>query len=201
MSKLRYFDASGQKKPNVPALETVHSDFLRTGRIIRHKDNWVPEERRYLSYQEVADRTGRRLDAAGEQAHDRLNSFHRSIQLPKMVFHRTLEDRPHLGYCHVTASKTRFADFDEVKWAFYIANFMADIGEDEKMISNLRRRGSRMYFAVAMQPDDERKKLTIDRKIRGNGVIFRTSDPKVALKNVLLLGARNEKLRDVIRSL
>ncbi|CAN7592123.1 hypothetical protein LJR030_001276 [Rhizobium sp. LjRoot30] len=201
MSKLRYFDASGQKKPNVPALETLHSDFLRTGRIIRHKDNWVPEERRYLSYQEVAERTGRRLEVAGQQAHDRLNSFHRSIQLPKMIFHRTLEDRPHLGYCHVTASKTRFAEFDEVKWAFYIANFMADIGEDEKMISNLRRRGSRMYFAVAMQPDDEKKKLTIDRKIRGNGVIFRTNDPKVALKNVLLLGARNEKLRDVIRSL
>jgi hypothetical protein len=32
-------------------------------------------------------------------------------------------------------------------------------------------------------------------------LLFRTNDPKTALKNVLLLGAKNEVLRKVIRAL
>jgi hypothetical protein len=43
--------------------------------------------------------------------------------------------------------------------------------------------------------------MTIDRTVRGNGLLFRTHDPQVAIKNVLLLGARNEQLREIIRQL
>lgn len=203
MAKLRYFDAS---KPELvePALpNAVHSEFLRTGRIIRSKANWLAEERRYLTYEEVAEKTARKLQAAGEKTHDRLNNFHKSIRFPKLVFHRTLADSPHLGYCHVTASRTQFAKYDQVSWAFYIANFYAKIGEDDHFFEEIDMKFSRMYFAVAVQPDQgsAEKKLVIDRKVRGNGVLFRTHDPQAAIRNVLLLGARNEQLRDIIRQL
>lgn len=203
MAKLRYFDSSRKEEPAPQMRNAAHTEFLRTGRIVRDKANWLPDERRYLSHEEVAQRTAAKLQAAGEKTHDRLNNFHRSIQFPKIIFHRTLADSPHLGYCHVTASRTRFAQYEEVNWAFYIANFFANIGENDTFFENIDIRANRMYFAVAMHPDAtaEDKKLTIDRTVRSNGVLFRTNDPQAAIRNVLLLGARNEQLREIIRQL
>ena len=197
MSKLQYVEETNAE---VAPKKAIHSEFLRTGKIDRNRPNWSDTEKRYLSYEEVAQRTGKILVAAGSRTHDRLNGFHRSIQFPKLVFHRTLSGTPHLGYCHVTASKSKFAEFDDVKWAFYIANFFADIAADDLRFEKVNMRAERMYFAVAVEHDDS-KKLAINRKIRGNGLLFRTDDPKTALKNVLLLGAKHEAIRKVIRAL
>jgi hypothetical protein len=196
MSKLQYVEDTKVAAPK----QAIHSEFLRTGRIDRNRPNWSETEKRYLSYEEVAARTGKILTVAGVRTHERLNGFHKSIQFPRLVFHRTLSGTPHLGYCHVTASKSKFAEFDDVKWAFYIANFFADIGADDLRFEKVNMRAERMYFAVAVEHDDS-KKLAINRKIRGNGLLFRTDDPKTALKNVLLLGAKQEALRKVIRAL
>lgn len=197
MSKLQYVDQSNAT-PERPA---IHSEFLRTGRIDRNRPTWSADEKRYLTYEEVAVRTGKILTAAGERTHDRLNGFHKSIQFPRLVFHRTLSGTPHLGYCHVTASKTKFAEFEDVRWAFYIANFFADIGADDMKFEGVNMRAERMYFAVAVERDEERKTLAINTRVRGNGLLFRTDDPKTAYKNVLLLGAKHEALRKVIRAL
>jgi hypothetical protein len=201
MAKLRYFDARASiDQPTAPV--APHSEFLRTGKITRHQSHWLAAERRYLTHDEVAEKTGRKLQTAGEKTHQHINGFHRSIQFPKMVFHRTLEDSPHLGYCHVTAARTKFAQYDAVSWAFYIANFYADIGDNDNVFEKIDVRYSRMYFAVAIRPGEHTpEKMTIDRNIRGNGLLFRTDDPQVAIKNVLLLGARNEQLREIIRQL
>lgn len=200
MSKLRYFDAGHEKKRQALGRQAVHSEFLRTGRISR-RESWHDEERRYLTYEEVAERTGKKLQAAGEKTHERLNSFHPSIQFPRLVFHRTLAGSPHLGYCHVTAAKTTFAEFGEVKWAFYLANFQAEITADDSFFKDIHMETTRMYFAVAIEKDMEEKRLVINRAVRGNGLLFRTHDPKEALKNVLLLGARNKALRAIIGAL
>jgi hypothetical protein len=59
-----------------------------------------------------------------------------------------------------------------------------------------------MYFAVAIKPgDNSAERMTIDRSVRGNGLLFRTHDPQAAIRNILLLGARNEQLREIIRQL
>ena len=197
MPKLQYVE----KESPAPARQAAHSEFLRTGRIDRSRPNWSPDEKRYLAYEEVAERTGKILTAAGEKTHERLNAFHRSIQFPKLVFHRTLSGTPHLGYCHVTASKSKFAEYQDVSWAFYIANFFADIASDNLRFERVNMRAERMYFAVAVEGDAASRKLALNRKVRGNGLLFRTSDPKTALKNVLLLGARQEALRKVIRAI
>ncbi len=202
MAKLRYFDASTETTLKEPAPANSHSEFLRTGKITRHRAHWLAAERRYLSHDEVAEKTGRKLQAAGVQTHQHINAFHRTIQFPKLVFHRTLQDSPHLGYCHVTASRTKFARYEEVSWAFYIANFYADISDNDNFFERIDARQTRMYFAVAIKPGEHTpEKMTIDRSVRGNGVLFRTDDPQVAIRNVLLLGARNEQLREIIRQL
>ncbi len=95
----------------------------------------------------------------------------------KLVFHRTLTGTPHLGYCHVTAAKSKFAEYADVNWAFYIANFFADIGVRRPEIRKINMRAERMYFAVAME-NDTGKKLALDKKVRGNGLLFRTNDPR-----------------------
>lgn len=201
MAKLRYFDAKDETRPE-EAPAAPHSEFLRTGKITRDRAHWLAEERRYLTHDEVAEKTGRKLQSAGNQAHQQINGFHRAIQFPKMVFHRTLSDSPHLGYCHVTASRTKFAHYEEVSWAFYIANFYADIGDNDNFFHKINMQYSRMYFAVAIKPGEHTaEKMTIDRSVRGNGVLFRTDDPQAAIRNVLLLGARNEQLREIIRQL
>jgi hypothetical protein len=197
MGKLQYVEDTKVTAPK----QAVHSEFLRTGRIDRNRPNWSDTEKRYLSYEEVAVRTGKILVSAGNRTHERLNSFHKSIQFPKLVFHRTLSGTPHLGYCHVTASKSKFAEFDDIKWAFYIANFFADIAADDLRFERVNMRAERMYFAVAVERDDDSKKLAINRKVRGNGLLFRTDDPKTALKNVLLLGAKQEAVRKIIRAM
>ncbi|MBB4064386.1 DUF6656 family protein [Gellertiella hungarica] len=201
MSKLRYFAAEGLREA-IKAPATIHSEFLRTGRIFRGRERWDFIEKRYMSYEEVAERTGRVLERAGERTHDRINSVHHSISFPKIVFHRTLDNRPHLGYCHVTAAKTELMNKEQLKWSFYIANFFSEIGEELKFVGRLDRRVSRMYFAVAVENDNEvSTKMVVDRKLRPNGILFRTHDPKVALKNVLMLGTNDPRLRQKIRDL
>jgi hypothetical protein len=201
MQKLRYFEK--KTKSQNAMMPAVHSDFLRTGRIFRRSEEWEEEEKRYLTYEEVAERTKRKLERAGEKTHQRLNNFHKDIQFPKLIFERTLAATPHLGYCHVTASRTKFAEYDNVIWAFYIANFYSEIGTGDSFFDRINMTESRMYFAVAMEAGKEegKAKLSINRKVRGNGVLFRTSDPEKALKNVLMLGAKSEKLRAIVRAL
>ena len=198
-TKFRYYDAVAYKRANQPK-SAVHTEFLRTGRIDRSL-SWSPNEKRYLTPQEVAERTGRRLERAGSITHDRINGFHRSIQFPKLIFHRTLAHTPHLGYCHITVANSRFAEFESVQWAFYMANFFAEIGDGDQFFAGISQKPGRMYFAVAIAPTQEEGRLAIDRKVRGNGVIFRTDDPKLAMKNVLMLGTRNDELRKIIRAL
>ena len=201
MSTLRYFDAAAIRQPVQTPKAAIYTEFLRTGRINRQQAEWSATEKRYLTHEEVAERTGRKLEAAGAVTHERINGFHRSIRFPKMLFHRTLADSPHLGYCHVTSARTKFAKFDDVRWSFYIANFFSDIGDDEHFFERIKLGYSRMYFAVATEMDSDLGRLTVNRTIHENGLLFRTRDPKVALKNVLMLGARNEKLRTIINSL
>ncbi|WP_037379345.1 DUF6656 family protein [Sinorhizobium americanum] len=200
MAKLRYYDASGKAQAPAPKTAGGHTEFLRTGRIDRRRP-WLPEKRRYMTHEEVAERTGRRLQAAGETTHKRINGFHASIQFPRMIFHRTLADSPHLGYCHVTAAKAKLNQSREITWAFYFANFFSDLGDETHFFERIQTSYSRMYFAVAIEPDSEDGQMAINRNVRGNGLIFRTQDPTVALKNVLMLGARDEALRRIIRSL
>eukprot|EP01035_Chromulina_nebulosa_P068429 gene68429-biopygen50326 len=95
---MRYFETEKRKAVLTPK----ESEFLRTGRINRSRPNRDTFEKRYLSYEEVAQRTGKYLTFAGAKTHERLNNFHKSIQFPKLIFHRTLKGTPHLGYCHVT---------------------------------------------------------------------------------------------------
>jgi hypothetical protein len=201
--KLRYYDANRPRPPvsaQAPTSAIGHSEFLRTGRISRTQPLWLPKERRYLTYEEVAERTGLKLESAGERTHQRINGFHHSIQFPKMVFHRTLEQTPHLGYCHVTAASTLFSPKAKVKWSFYIANFLAEIGDEDEFFKRVNTQYSRMYFAVATESDPDQS-MKIDRSIRKNGLLFRTTDPKEALKNVLMLGAPDHAVRAIIKSL
>ncbi len=203
MSKLRYYDKAAPKKQSGTIGRAIYTEFLRTGRIDRRAEDWNQQERRYLTHNEVAARTGRRLEAAGETTCARLNSFHKAIRFPKIIFHRTLADSPHLGYCHVTAARTRFpGSAGDITWSFYIANFFADIGDaDEQFFRRVSLSYSRMYFAVATEATEAGADLTINRRFRPNGVLFRTHEPKDALKNVLLLGARNEELRAIVKAL
>lgn len=198
-AKFRYYDAVAFKRANPPK-SSAHTEFLRTGRI-QQNTSWSPKEKRYLSYREVAERTGEKLERAGNVTHERINGFHRSIRFPNLVFHRTLAGTPHLGYCHITVANSRFAEFENVQWAFYMANFRAEIGDEEHFFAGISHRPGRMYFAVAIAPAEDKGRLRIDRTVRGDGVIFRTDDPKLAMKNVLMLGARSEALREVIRAL
>ncbi|MBP1850365.1 DUF6656 family protein [Rhizobium halophytocola] len=197
MTKLRYYEklkGIGSKG----AVATAHSEFLRTGQISRRRDDWLPEERRYLTYEEVAERTGRQLALAAETSHERINAFHRDIRFPKIVFHRVLKNSPHLGYCHVTASRTTFAKHPDVNWSFYIANFAAEIGDDELFFETIEPQRTRMYFAVAITPDKTNKRVQIDRSVRENGVLFVTRDPNKAIKNILKLGAPTAAMRAAI---
>ncbi|KPF46734.1 DUF6656 family protein [Rhizobium sp. AAP43] len=195
MQKHIYFETA---RTSQPARNNKASDYLRHGPFAQHLEDWVPDERRYLTYEEVAERTGRRLEAAGAKTHKQINSFHRSIQFPKMIFHRTLDEIPHLGYCHVTAAHTSSRKFSKVRWAFYIANFQAEIGDDRQFFRHIKPNYDRMYFAVAIRPDKEASAMTLDKSVRDNGLLFNTRDPKQALKNVLMLGARDEALRAII---
>ncbi|MGK9050477.1 hypothetical protein QTA58_03930 [Neorhizobium sp. CSC1952] len=199
--KFRYYEAPPPKPPAPAAPKTTaHSEFLRTGRIARNSSIWMPAERRYVSYAEVAARTGKKLEAAGEKSHERINAFHRSIQFPKIIFHRTLDERPHLGYCHVTAARTLLARRVPVSWSFYIANFFSEIGEEEIFFERISTTYSRMYFAVAIEGEPG-EPFRIDRSIRKNGLLFQTSDPMEAIKNVLTLGASSNALREIIKKL
>jgi hypothetical protein len=197
MADLRYFE----KETRTRILHPKESEFLRTGRIDRNRPNWDSVRKRYMSYEEVAERTGQYLTFAGDRTHERLNNFHKSIQFPKLLFHRTLKGTPHLGYCHVTVAKSDFAEFKDVKWAFYIANFFADIAAEELVFEKINMRASRMYFAIAVEKDEESQKLAVNKSVRGDGLLFRTEDPKAAMKNVLMLGAKHNVLRKIIQAM
>lgn len=199
--RIRYYEVNRQQPFVLPQSNaTAHSEFLRTGRISRARPIWIPEERRYLTHDEVAQKTGRKLEAAGETTHSRINNFHRSIQLPKIIFHRTLDGSPHLGYCHVTAARTFLSQDAMVSWSFYIANFSSEIGEDEVFFARINPKNTRMYFAVAVE-GEAGEQAKIDRSHRKNGLLFQTSDPREAMRNVLMLGAPDAAIREIIKRL
>lgn len=202
MSKFKYYAAKATGQAPVPE-KAGHSNFLRTGPIARSPEDWVEEERRFLSDEEVAERTGIRLEDVGIKTHERLNNFHADIKFPKVIFHKTLAAAPHLGYVHVTASKTDFAEYKNVSWGFYIANFWADITADEQFFDRIDPNHSRMYFAVAVKKEKngEKPRQVINRDFRENGLLFRTADPKAALKSVLLLGAKTAELRKIVEAI
>lgn len=201
MTVLRHFVADGPKE-DTPAPSAIQSEFLRLGRILRGKDRWDFVENRYMTMEEVAERTGRALQVASERTHERINSVHDDIKFPKLVFHRTLENRPHLGYCHVTAANTRLLNDETFKWSFYIANFKSEIDEGLKFVGKLDNTMPRMYFAVAMENDREKPtRMVVDRQRIPGGILFQTHDPKTALKNVLMLGTDDPVLRAKIRRL
>lgn len=197
MTKLRYYEKL-KTIGSRAAPANAHSEFLRTGQISRRRDDWLAEERRYLSYEEVAERTGRELTAAAETSHARLNAFHRAIKFPKIIFHRTIANLPHLGYCHVTASRTTFARYADVTWSFYIANFSAEFGQEETFFETIKPQRKRMYFAVAFAPEKGTRRVKIDRSVHENGVLFVTYDPNKAIRNILKLGAPTANFRAAI---
>jgi len=206
MSKFKYYADKAKGQAPAPS-KTVHTDFLRTGKIARAPENWVAEEKRYLTAEEVAERTGKRLDDAGRKTHKRLNSFHRKIQFPEIIFHKTLAQAPHLGYVHVTASKNDIDEHKGVTWGFYLANFAAEINSDmkegEQFFHHVKPGYARMYFAIAMKngEDGKSRKQVINTGIRDHGVLFKTDDPKLAMKNVLMLGARDAELKKIIEAI
>lgn len=197
--KYRYYDATAYKRAQ-GARSVAYTDFLRTGRLEKRGD-WSRTDKRYMSYREVAEQTGKKLETAGNLTHARINGFHKTIRFPKVVFHRTLAAMPHLGYCHVTLSRTRLTPQEDVQWSFYMANFYAEIGEGERFFEAISPKFSRMYFAVATSPAKGGDRLEINRSVGDDGILFHTHDPKEAMKNVLLLGARNEQLRQIIRAI
>ncbi|CAD7052940.1 hypothetical protein REJC140_01927 [Pseudorhizobium endolithicum] len=198
--KLRYYQANPPRRlPSISA--APHSEFLRTGRIARPAPPWAGVGgKRYLTREEVAERTGRKLTRAGETTHQRINAFHEAIRFPKLIFYRVFDEIPHLGYCHVTTSTTSFGQRGPIHWSFYIANFSSDISETYPFFENIRSGYSRMYFAVAYEKAPG-ETLRIDRSLRKDGLLFRTDDPHEAMKNVLLLGARNQSIRAMIKKL
>ena len=199
--QIRYYESSRLKPMlQAPGNTTAHSEFLRTGRISRAKPIWIPEQRQYLTHDEVAQRTGRKLETAGDITFNRINSFHPSIRLPKVIFHRTLDGSPHLGYCHVTAARTFFSQEAAVNWSFYIANFFSMIGEDDSFFASIDPQRGRMYFAVAIE-GEAGQNAKIDRSYRKNGLLFQTSNPREAMRNVLMLGAPDAAIRDIIKRL
>ena len=195
--KLRYFETNSPAR-NRPSNLTPHSDFLRTGRIIRPLAE-RQTAKRYLTPEEVAERTGRILTLAGETTLTRINSFHQSIRFPKAIFYRVFEEIPHLGYCHVTTASTSFNAKERINWSFYLANFTSDISETYPFFERIRSGNGRMYFAVAFEkaPGDT---FRIDRSMRKNGLLFRTVDPQEALRNVLMLGAPNDAVRAIVKN-
>lgn len=197
--KLRYY-AKTTTDSRWTTSVAPHSEFLRTGTIARPAPPAPPSERRYLTPQEVAERTERILAAAGLTTHVRLNSVHQAIQFPKAIFSRVFEDIPHLGYCHVTTASTSFDTRERVNWSFYIANFASKISETYPFFEHIRSGSGRMYFAVAFEkaPGDT---FRIDRSLRKNGLLFRTGDPQQAMKNVLMLGAPNAAVRAEVKKL
>lgn len=196
LDKLRQIDPALVVKEALKLPRAFHSEFLRTGRILRGSDRWDATEKRYLTQEEILERTGRQLETAAEKTLERLNGYHWAIQYPKLIFHRTLENRPLYGYCHVTAGKSDLPTGETVKWAFYLANFHADIDAELKFIGKVSREINRMYFAIAVTNAEERSpKMVVDRSLKPDGILFRTHDPKAALKNILLLGTDNPRLR------
>lgn len=202
IKRIRYFDAESGRPPEQDK-RAVHSEFLRNGHITRFDDQWVARNRRYLSHEQVAALTGRKLEDAGRTTHRRLNDVTRAIRFPEIIRHHTLDAAPHLGYCHVTAARTDFRTRKQVMWSFYLANFFSEIGAgDEGFFTRIDTRYSRMYFAVTVNKARNGNRLVLDRdSVRPDGLLFMTPDPQVAMKNVLMLGARSPELRKAIAAL
>ncbi len=185
IATLRYFEEK-KKVEQAPKKPALHSEFLRTGRIDRNRPNWDGVQKRYLTYEEVAERAGKQLTAAGERTHERLNSFHRSIRFPKLIFHRTLKERAsrllsrHRRQDQLCGIQGREMGLLHRQFLRRHRSRASDLRKDQ----HARRTD---VFRPRRGEDEEQQKLTINTAVRGNGLLFRTQDPKVAFKNVLML--------------
>lgn len=182
MAKLRYFDARANVEQST-AQVAPHSNFCGPARSpASSRIGWPPSS--ILTHDEVAEKTSRK---AAERRREDAPAYQR---LPPL--HPVSEDgvsphargQPtHLGFCRS----------DRRAHQKFSASMSGELGFlHRQLLRRHQRQRQRLrkdrhaLFGTCTSPSrsagEHRRKMTIDRNVRSNGLLFRTDDPQVAIR-------------------
>lgn len=187
--KLNYFDARREEreKAELQTIEKSKTDFFRGrdtgGRTL---------VRQYVGPKTVQQKTALTLSNKAWEYYTQLKQSEPELKFEYLEQTRLLSEVSHLGYSAITFGRYTEVDDKVIHWAFYFANFDCVFGQGENLFESIPTTYGLTYFALALRLNEERQVEGLDTSIRGNGVIFSTKDPNVAMTNVIQLKSRGK---------
>jgi len=140
-----------------------------------------------LDDDQVAERTRVALANRAEIYYRQLRDWREDLNFERFEWVKILDQLSHLGYAAITRGIWPDKDGSFIPWVFYFSNFNARFGKGDTLFDNLPKKYGVTFFCLALTVDGERKVNGRDSSKRGNGVLFSTKDPAVAMANVAKL--------------
>jgi hypothetical protein len=185
--KLNYYDARREErdKAELEKIEKSKTEFFR-GR----ETDGLSRLRKYVGPETVHTKTVATLTNKAYDYYCQLRACEPDLKFDYMEQTRMLSSVSHLGYSAITSGRFTDASGKTTHWVFYFANFDCVFGQGETLFESIPTSYGLTYFALALMVGEDKHVLGVDTSVRGNGVIFSTKDPNVAMDNVIKLKER-----------
>ena len=113
---------------------------------------------------------------------------------------KIIQKLPHLGYASIIWGETPDKDDNLFPWILYFCNFNAQFGTSDTFFENIAPGSGIKFFGLALSLNEDGTVQGRNTAIRGNGLLFATSDPEEAFENTSRL-CDMKKLRTAITRL
>jgi len=97
---------------------------------------------------------------------------------------RIIQKLPHLGYASIVWGETPDKEGNLFPWILYYCNFNAQFGTSDTFFENILPGSGTKFFGLALSLNEDGTVQGRNKSIRGNGLLFATSDPEEAFENV-----------------
>ena len=133
---------------------------------------------------DVAAMTTNRLQSKAETYFQQMLKWRPLLEVNRLDDVKILQTRPHLGYASIVWSQTPGNDGNLFPWIFYFCNFKARFGTNDDFFENIPLNFGVTFFGLALSLNEDGTVRGRNTSIRGNGLLFATSDPAEAFENV-----------------
>ncbi|MEN9895027.1 MAG: hypothetical protein RIR97_879 [Pseudomonadota bacterium] len=164
------------------AKDTVQVQALLQRRSERFKRQEI-DEAPFDPYN-VPEMTRHRLYYKAETYFQQLLFWRPMIEVQRLDTVRLIEARPRFGYASIIRSLTPDSSGALYPWIFYVCNFPAKFGMDDQLFDSIPTSPGVTFFGLGLSVDTDGRIIGRNRSIRGNGLLFATSDPTEAFENV-----------------
>ena len=149
---------------------------------------------------DVAAVTTRYLQAKSEDYFQQMLQWKPLLDIGRFDDVKIIQKLPNLGYTSIIWGETPDKAGNLFPWILYFCNFNAQFGTSDTFFENITPGSGNTFFGLALSLNEDGTVRGRNTSIRGNGLLFATSDPEEAFENASRL-CDMKKLRTAITRL